>query len=191
MLLAVAVPPLATVNFLLWDEHLRLVARSAALDDQITHLQTYIDQVPPEQTAIRQAKSALAQRRLLTTGNSTAVAGAELQRELGQLVQQAGGRLLQAELLNGVQIYAVKVKNENESSMPSLERLALRVNLHGEIVSLAALLTRISHELPRVLVKKFSVGVSQDARLHHNLEQTRDVQLVIKAELVAFRTYAY
>ncbi len=190
LLLAVVVPTLAALILPLRDERQRLVVRIVDLEERIARLQTQIVRIPPEQEAIQRAKENLKQSHLLVEGNSASVAGAELQRRLGQLAQETDGRLLQAEPLNTTLVVAGEGETAMGSSPTGYERLALRVRLQGGIFFLTDMLRKTSLKLPHIHVEKIVISSYKNSKLRSISENSKIPELIILIEFSAFRPIA-
>lgn len=128
-----------------------LVQRSSALDDeiaslgdQITRLHRLLDTLPGLRVELEQVRSNEDVKAFYFDAQTPALAGAELQRQLKQIVKEADGRLISTQILPAV-----------EDEQPP--RVRVRTQLQGKTDTLLDVLFRIEQARPFLFVDQASV----------------------------------
>lgn len=145
----VLVPGLLLAAILVpWFERfVELNAEIAQKGEQIARLKRLVEQLPALRAELEQARADDAFAAFYFKAPTQALAGAQVQAQIQEIVKTAGGRLISTQIL----------PPEGQEVPP---RIRVRVQIHGSTETLLAVLQRLDQARPFLLIERLSVRSS-------------------------------
>lgn len=143
---------LSAVSLLLWLVIGPLLSRFqsdeeiiAGLQQRLEVYQRLIAELPAQEARLAELKGSDPMARLVIAETRPALASAELQQQIGQLIGQIGAQVVSTQILN---------LEDTGSPLPAV---GIKVHLRGETDQLVRLLHELAHHRPLLLVENIVV----------------------------------
>jgi general secretion pathway protein M len=143
---------LVVVSLLLWLVIGPLLSRFqsdeeiiAGLQQRLAVYQRLVAELPAQEARLAELKRSDPMTRLVFAETRPALAGAELQQQIGQLVGQIGAQVISTQILN---------LEDAEAPLPAV---GIKVHMRGETEQLVRLLHELAHHQPLLLVENLVV----------------------------------
>lgn len=143
---------LSAVSLLLWLVIGPLLSRFQTDEEIIADLQQRLEvyqrlvaELPAQEARLAELKSSDPVARLVIAETRPALASAELQQQIGQLIEQIGAQVISTQILS------------LEDSGSPLPAVGIKVHLRGETEQLVRLLHELAHHEPLLLVENIVV----------------------------------
>lgn len=143
---------LVLVSLLLWLVIGPLLSRFqsdeeiiAGLQQRLTVYQRLVAELPAQEARLAELKRSDPMTRLVFAETRPALAGAELQQQIGQLVGQIGAQVISTQILS---------LEDAEAPLPAV---GIKVHMRGETEQLVRLLYELAHHQPLLLVENIVV----------------------------------
>lgn len=143
---------LTVVSLLLWLVIGPLLSRFqsdeeiiAGLQQRLTVYQRLVAELPAQEARLAELKRSDPVTRLVFAETRPALAGAELQQQIGQLVGQIGAQVISTQILS---------LEDAEAPLPAV---GIKVHMRGETEQLVRLLYELAHHQPLLLVENIVV----------------------------------
>ncbi len=143
---------LTVVSLLLWLVIGPLLSRFqsdeeiiAGLQQRLTVYQRLVAELPAQEARLAELKRSDPMTRLVFAETRPALAGAELQQQIGQLVGQIGAQVISTQILS---------LEDAEAPLPAV---GIKVHMRGETEQLVRLLYELAHHQPLLLVENIVV----------------------------------
>ena len=143
---------LAAVSLLLWLVIGPLLSRFqsdeeiiAGLQQRLEVYQRLIAELPAQEARLAELKSSDPVARLIIAETRPALASAELQQQIGQLIGEIGAQVISTQILS---------LEDTESPLPAV---GIKVHLRGETEQLVRLLHELANHQPLLLVENIVV----------------------------------
>lgn len=143
---------LSLISLLLWLVVGPLLSRFksdeeviAGLQQRLQVYQRLVTELPAQEARLAELKQDSPMSRLLFAESRPALAGAELQQQIGQLVGQTGAQIVSTQILS------------RESAEAPVPAVGIKVHLRGETEQLVRLLFDLANHEPLLLVENIVV----------------------------------
>lgn len=143
---------LAVVSLLLWLVIGPLLSRFqsdeeiiAGLQQRLTVYQRLVAELPAQEARLAELKRSDPMTRLVFAETRPALAGAELQQQIGQLIGTIGAQVISTQILS---------LEDAEAPLPAV---GIKVHMRGETEQLVRLLYELAHHQPLLLVENLVV----------------------------------
>ncbi|MWV10730.1 hypothetical protein F3I62_01375 [Pseudomonas sp. R-28-1W-6] len=143
---------LSAVSLLLWLVIGPLLSRFQSDEEIIADLQQRLEvyqrlvaELPAQEARLAELKSSDPVARLVIAETRPALASAELQQQIGQLIEQIGAQVISTQILS---------LEDTGSPLPAV---GIKVHLRGETEQLVRLLHELAHHEPLLLVENIVV----------------------------------
>jgi general secretion pathway protein M len=143
---------LSLISLLLWLVVGPLLSRFQSDEEVIADLQQrlqvyqrLVTELPAQEARLAELKQDSPMSRLLFAESRPALAGAELQQQIGQLVGQSGAQVVSTQILS------------RESAEAPVPAVGIKVHLRGETEQLVRLLFDLANHEPLLLVENIVV----------------------------------
>lgn len=143
---------LSAVSLLLWLVIGPLLSRFQTDEEIIADLQQRLEvyqrlvaELPAQEARLAELKSSDPVARLVIAETRPALASAELQQQIGQLIEQIGAQVISTQILS---------LEDTGSPLPAV---GIKVHLRGETEQLVRLLHELAHHQPLLLVENIVV----------------------------------